>query len=39
VIAAQGGLTGGMRGAFTPTWNAIELSSLVGFADRLAMAS
>ena len=28
------GVTGGMLGAFTPTWNAIELSSPVAFAGR-----
>ena len=27
------GVTGDIRGAFTPTWNAIELSSPVAFAD------
>jgi hypothetical protein len=31
----QVGVTGGMCGAATPTWNAIELSSLVAFATRL----
>ena len=31
------GVTGGMRDAFTPTWNAIELSSPVAFADDLEM--
>ena len=33
----QVGVTGGMRGAYTPTWNAIELSSPVAFADRSEM--
>ena len=31
------GVTGGMRDAFTPTWNAIELSSPVAIADDLEM--
>jgi hypothetical protein len=29
----QLGVTGGMCGVLTPTWSAIELSSLVEFAD------
>ena len=33
------GVTGGPRGNDTPTWNAIELSSPVAFADSLRMAS
>jgi hypothetical protein len=33
----QVGVTGGMCGAFTPTWNAIGLSSQVAFAEGLQM--
>ena len=33
----QVGVTGGMCGAHTPTWNAIELSSPVAFADGSQM--
>jgi len=39
IVARRVGATGGMRGAYTPTWNAIELSSPVVFADGLQMAS
>jgi hypothetical protein len=39
-MARRVGVTGGMCDAcITPTWNAIELSSLVALADCFEMAS